>query len=79
MQTVKAYYDGNVFVPIDRITAPINQMAIVTLIGDVPETKTKRQSSEKSCLRYAGVLSDESYAEIKAILQDTERTDINDW
>jgi hypothetical protein len=79
MQTVKAYFDGNVFIPTDRITAAINQRAVVTLIGGVPENKTRQQNSEKSYLRYAGALSDESYAEIKAILQDTERADINEW
>jgi hypothetical protein len=79
MQTVKAYFDGNVFVPIDQITAAINQRAVVTLIGDVPENETKQRNSEKSYLRYAGALSDESYAEIKTILQDTERVDINEW
>jgi hypothetical protein len=79
MQTIKAYFDGNVFIPIDRITAAINQRAVVTLIGDVPENTTKQRDSEKSYLRYAGALSDESYAEIEAILQDTERIDINEW
>jgi hypothetical protein len=57
----------------------INQRAVVTLIGDIPENKTKQQNSEKSYLRYAGTLSDESRAEIEAILQDTEHIDINEW
>jgi hypothetical protein len=68
MQTVKAYFDGNVFIPLDQITAAVNQRAVVTLIGDVPKNKTQQKSSGKSCLRYVGALSDESYAEIKAIL-----------
>jgi molybdopterin synthase catalytic subunit len=79
MQTVKAHFDGNVFIPIDRITAAVNQRAVVTFTGYVPENKTKRQGSEKSYLRYAGVLSDESRVEIEAVLQDTERSDINEW
>jgi hypothetical protein len=79
MQTIRAYFDGNVFVPIDKITAVTSQRAAVTLIGDATGEKIQRQNPEKSYLRYAGALSDESYAEIEAILQDTERADINEW
>ncbi|MDR1916009.1 MAG: hypothetical protein LBQ58_05490 [Synergistaceae bacterium] len=79
MQTIKAYFDGNVFVPIDKITVPTNQRAVVTLVGDVAEDKIQRQNSGKSYLRYTGALSDESRAEIEAILQDTARVDINEW
>ncbi|MDR2179797.1 MAG: hypothetical protein LBP21_05785 [Synergistaceae bacterium] len=37
------------------------------------------QQSGKAYLRYAGALSNESCAEIEAILQDTQRVDLNEW
>jgi tRNA(fMet)-specific endonuclease VapC len=78
MQTIRAYFDGNVFVPIDKITAVTSQRAAVTLIGDATGEKIQRQNPEKSYLRYAGALSDESRVEIEAILHDTQRVDINE-
>ncbi|MDR0445063.1 MAG: hypothetical protein LBG98_02140 [Puniceicoccales bacterium] len=74
MQTVKAYFDGNVFVPVEHIQATKNQKAVVMLLDDIPQSNTG-----KTYLRYAGALSDESYSEIEAILQDTRRVDINEW
>jgi hypothetical protein len=79
MQTIKAYFDGDVFIPIDQIRAAVNQRAIVTLIDDAPENKIKSRQPEKSYMRYAGALSDDSRAEIEAVLRDTECVDINEW
>jgi hypothetical protein len=45
-----------------------------TFLDDVPLSDT-----EKTFLRYAGALSDESRSEIEAILQDARRVDINEW
>jgi hypothetical protein len=44
------------------------------VLDDVPQSNT-----EKTYLRYAGALSDESRSEIEAILQDARRVDINEW
>jgi hypothetical protein len=76
MQTIKVYFDGNVFIPIDQIRAAVNQRAVVTLIDDAPENKIKSRQPEKPYLRYAGALSDDSRAEIEAVLRDTERVDV---
>jgi hypothetical protein len=74
MQTVKAYFDGNAFIPVGHIQATKNQKAVVTLLDDALQGNT-----EKTYLRYAGALSDESRSEIEAILQDARRVDINEW
>ena len=79
MQTVKAYFDGNAFVPVGQIKATKNQGAVVTLLDDIPHDDISQSNTGKAYLRYAGALSDESCAEIEAILQDTRRIDINGW
>jgi hypothetical protein len=74
MTSVKAYYDGKVFIPLSPIMAAKNQAAIVTVLDDAIEADGSRDY-----LQFAGCLSDEDYQEITAILQATERIDENEW
>jgi hypothetical protein len=40
MEAVKAYFDGQVFVPVGSLTAKKNQKAIVTILDDTDDKKT---------------------------------------
>ena len=74
MKTVRAVFDGQVFVPVTPIEAGKNQLAIITVLDifDIKENK-------KAYLEYAGMLSDDSYSEITGILSDTQRIDAHEW
>ena len=72
MEAVRAYYDGNVFVPIEPVRAKRNQSAIITLIND-------DKSKDKPHLKFIGALSQESYEEISKALADTQRVDADEW
>jgi len=74
VKTVKALFDGQVFVPMTPIKAEKNQLAIITLLDNYATTGNK-----KAFLKYAGLLSDDSYIEINNILKDTQRIDIHEW
>jgi len=72
MNAVKAYYDGRVFVPTEPVKARPNQSAIITILDD-------DKKEDKPHLRFVGVLSEESYAEISVALKDTQRIDADEW
>ena len=72
MEAVKAYYDGNVFIPLEPIRAKRNQPAIITLLDN-------DKSSDKPHLRFIGALSQESYDEISKALIDTQKVDVDEW
>jgi hypothetical protein len=72
VNAVKAYYDGNVFVPIEPVRAKRNQPVIITIPDD--EKKT-----DKPHLKFVGTLSQESYDEISTALIDTQRVDADEW
>jgi len=72
MTAVKAYYDGNVFIPIEPVRARKNQNAIITIL-DVEHRKDKPHRD------FIGIMSQESFDEICLALLDTQRVDANEW
>ena len=72
MNAVRAYYDGNVFVPVEPVLAQRNQSAIITILNEITK-------EEKPYMKFFGCLSDESYNEIMEALKDTERIDEDEW
>jgi len=74
MDTIQAYYNGSVFVPITPVKAQLNQPALVTILEDANVTINCNR-----LLDFFGALSAESYSEIIEALKDTERVDVNEW
>jgi len=74
MDTIQAYYDGNVFVPLTPVKVKINQPAIVTILDS---DKDKRKNINH--VNLFGALSPESYMEMMEALKDTERVDVDEW
>jgi len=74
MEAVNAYYDGRVFVPTKPVLARKNQRAIITILDEVRENRTKEK-----LLSRAGTLLEEDYEEFMNALADTERVDENEW
>ena len=74
MKTVKAYFNGQVFVPVTPIKAKINQIAIITILDGLDLTM-----DSKPYLKYAGVLAHEDYLELVEIRKDAEQVDANAW
>ena len=56
MEALNAYYDGRAFVPTKPVSARKNQRAIVTILEEARENKTK-----ETLLSMAGIISDEEY------------------
>ena len=73
MQSIRAYFDGTAFVPVDTANIKRNQSAVITLVDD------DFVKEEKDIDKYFGCLSKESYDEIMEALKDTEQVDINEW
>ena len=71
MKTVKAVFDGQVFVPVTPIKAKKNQVAIITILDDIDYIR-----ENKAYLEYAGALSDDDYTEIADILKADTPIDI---
>ena len=74
MDTIQAYYNGSVFVPIAPVKAQLNQPALITILDNANVT-----TSSNRLLDFFGALSAESYSEIIEALKDTERVDVNEW
>ena len=74
METVQAYYNGSVFVPVAPVKAKLNQPALVTII----EAENSK-ANNNSYVEFFGALSANSYLEIIEALEDTERVDVNEW
>jgi len=74
MESIQAYYNGSVFVPITPVKAKLNQPALITIL-ETPNTK----SGDNSYVEFFGALSAESYSEIIDALNDTERVDVSEW
>ena len=74
MDTIQAYYNGSVFVPIAPVKAQLNQPALITILEDANVTINSNR-----LLDFFGALSAESYSEIIEALKDTERVDVNEW
>lgn len=75
MVTVKARYDGYVFVPESPVAAEINQEATITL----SDGKALGASKKERLLSFAGSISHEEYLEIEKALEDTGRVNLNEW
>jgi len=74
MEAVNAYYDGRVFVPTKPISARKNQRAIITVLDEARENRTKR-----TLLSLSGILSEVEYQDFMDALKDTERIDADEW
>ena len=72
MNAIKAYYDGNVFIPIGPVKAKKNQPAIITMLDD-------GKKDDKPHLKFIGTLSQDSFDEINLALMETQRIDSNEW
>jgi predicted DNA-binding antitoxin AbrB/MazE fold protein len=73
METIEAYYDGSVFVPLAPVKAKQNQHVVVTFV------EPKKREAKNDIDSLFGVLSRESYEEIMEALKDTERIDVDEW
>jgi hypothetical protein len=67
MEAVNAYYDGRIFVPTKPVSARKNQRAIITILDEARENRTK-----KALLSLASILSEEEYKDFLEALKDTE-------
>ncbi|GBR76546.1 hypothetical protein NO2_1079 [Candidatus Termititenax persephonae] len=74
MEAIKAYYDGRAFVPVFPVNVAKNRVAIITILDNIMDSVP-----EKTYLQYVGKLSDDSYQEMTAILQDTRKIEKNEW
>ncbi|MDR2571755.1 MAG: hypothetical protein LBD23_15870 [Oscillospiraceae bacterium] len=74
MDTIQAYYNGSVFIPLAPVKAKLNQPALITILESI---NTKADNNR--CSEFFGALSIESYQEILDALKDTERVDVNEW
>jgi hypothetical protein len=72
MEAIRAYYDGNAFVPLTPVKARRNQQAIITILEE-----TKENPAQKRFQRLYGQLDPVSYQEITDALKDAERVDVS--
>jgi hypothetical protein len=75
MVAVKAYYDGQSFVPKSPVSVDIDQEAIITF----PDQKESNVSKKERLLCLAGSISHEDYLEMEKSLEATERIYTNEW
>ena len=75
MGAVRAYYDGQVFIPKSPVSAKINQEAIITFL----ETQPMDTSKKSRLLGLAGCISNEDYLELDKALEETEKVYFNEW
>jgi predicted DNA-binding antitoxin AbrB/MazE fold protein len=74
METIQAYYNNGVFIPLAPVKAEQNQSALITILESA-NTKT----GGNHYAEFFGSLSTESYSEIIEALKDTEKVDLNEW
>jgi hypothetical protein len=83
MSTVRAIYDGQVFVPLTPVKAEKNQVAIFTLIEQRKTAEPARQAhfskAVKPHKRFLGALPKENIAELETILKEADKVDIDEW
>jgi len=77
MRAVKAYFDGNAFIPLSPISVKPNQAAIVTVLDDFGVFKGN--DGDKPFKKYIGVFSDDDYSEMARILEDARGIDGDEW
>ena len=75
MIALKAYFDGNAFIPQSPISVEVNQEAIITLLEPQPSYPSKKDY----LLSLAGSISHEDYLEMTKALEETERVYSNEW
>ena len=76
MLSLKGYYNGKNFIPLEKAMIKPNQKVIITVLD---EYLTPNQTEDKSYSKFVGKLSDESYLEIVEDLKETEKVDTNEW
>jgi len=74
METIQAYYNGSVFVPLAPVKVKLNQPVLVTILETV-----NSKVGGNSFAQFFGALSTENYTEIIEALKDTEKVDANEW
>ena len=74
IETIHAYYNGSVFVPLAPVKVKLNQPVLITVF-EAANTKT----GGKRYVEFFGALSTENYSEIIEALKDTERLDLDEW
>jgi hypothetical protein len=72
VETIQAYYNGSVFVPLAPVKVALNQPALITLLDNAKAVGNRYDE-------FFGALSAESYLEITEALKDTEKVDVNEW
>jgi len=75
MLAVKAYYDGQTFVPENPFKAEINQKAIITILDNNASDALQKER----LLALAGSLSDKDYREVEEALEDTGKVYLGEW
>ena len=72
MQPIKAYYDGNAFIPFEPVNARKNQAAYITLLDS-------QEQLDQPWRRFFGAMTPAQAKEIEDALLETERVDTNEW
>jgi len=74
METIQAYYNGSVFVPLVPVNVKLNQPVLITVLETV-----NAKVEGNHYIEFFGALSAENYLEITEALKDTEKVDLNEW
>jgi len=72
MDTIKAYFNGSVFVPLTSVNVKINQPVLITILEPA-------KSSSNCYSDFFGTLPAEDFIEIVEALKDTEKVDVDEW
>ena len=76
MLSLRGYFNGKEFVPIDKVDIKPNQKVIITILDEYFKIEAK---PDKSYKKYVGKLSLESFNEISDALKETDKVDIDEW
>ncbi len=75
MVEIKGYYDGEKFVPIEKVNIEKNQMVAIRILDDYLE----KNEGLKPHRKYMGRLDKESYIEIIQALKECDKVDEHEW
>jgi hypothetical protein len=76
MKSINAYYNGDIFVPLEKPVIQPNQKVIITILD---EFFGKQNTPVKPFEKYVGKLDNESFAELENALTDCEKVDLYEW
>jgi predicted HicB family RNase H-like nuclease len=76
MQALRGYYNGKVFIPLEKVNVKANQKVIITVLDEYLEAK---QKEEKPYKKYVGKLNVLSFKEVTEALEETEKVDSDEW